>query len=125
MNKSENFPQGEEMPLMEIGSRPSIHQEGKSHFDETYDAMLDALRAKGDESLGNFIAAFPPDVKNKLGAALNENGRDWKFLATISKENSTAAMAKIAEWENSIKAAADAGAIRNANCSLADSLEDL
>lgn len=127
MKGFEQFPQpeGEEMPLIETGSRPSIHQESESHFDETYEAMLDTLEASGDSVLGDFVAALSPDVRSKLGAALNENGRDWGVLATMGKENSEAVTAKIAEWESTIKIAADAQAVRNANRTLANALEDL
>lgn len=125
MKGFEQFPQGEQMPDLEVGSRPSIHQVVESHFGESYDSMVSALRTGGDSVLGDFVTTLSDGAKEKLAAALNENGRDWRFLARLGKENSPAVVAKLAEWEGSVKTATDPKAIRGASRSLVNFLEEI
>lgn len=113
MNKFEQMPQGEEMPMIE------------TRFDASYETMMAELDANGDKALCECIVTLPSHEKKKLELLLNQNGRDWQYLARLGKANSENVIGRITAWEDSVRLSADAQAERKASKMLIDFLEDV
>ncbi len=120
---------GEELGSFETGSRPSINQETESYFDETLDQAIEGLRSKECYRIPDVINRLDNNkkaTKEKLAQALNMGGFDWRIFDTLvtdaASEKTVSGM--IVSWAEEVELAADNDAIRVADKTLADQLEN-